>query len=239
MKPKGFFNTFLTIGTGMMLMVALAASQSAWAQNSQKSPKVYRWVDENGEVHYSETLPPDWDSESHDELNRHGIVTEEGVKRAPDPVPVPESPKVVEDKGELPRDKSGLKRPEPLYSEAEKQQRMDRLLMLRYRSEAELVEAMDVEIRQLEYDERLLNASQASLESSLRAGVAVAGDRQRAGLEVKPETLEEIAGVRTRLKENRRSLQGLKQREQNIREGFARDIARYRELTELYSEEES
>lgn len=226
---KGFCRSVTSVLTAALL-IGLAGASVATAQEK----RVYRWVDEEGNVHYSESLPPDYQGETHDELRSDGIVAEEGVSRKPPP-PVENEPVEV-DKGELPRDKSGLKRPEPLYSDAERQQRMDRLLMLRYHSEEELAEAMEVEINQLEYDERLLDATRNSLESSLRSSIDRAGNRQRAGLEVDEKALNEIANLRSRLKENQRSLQGLERREQRIRDDFSRDIERYRELVEAYSE---
>lgn len=231
-KQNGFLKRLLASTAALLLIVALAGSEAAWAQKK----KVYRWVDEQGNVHYSETLPPDWEGETHDELRGDGIVSEEGVSHAPPPVV--EEPDPEADKGELPRDKSGLRRPEPLYSDTEKQQRMDSLLMLRYHSEEEMAQAMEVEINQLKYDERLLNATHDSLVTSLRSNIDVAGNRQRAGLQVGDDLLKKIAGIRSSLKENESSLRGLKIRENNIREDFNRDIERYRELSEMYSEVE-
>jgi len=232
MKRNGFLGSMAVLCVAVTVVFSLAV-QTAWAQQK----KVYRWVDENGEVHYSETLPPDWKGETHDEIRADGIVSEEGVSHAPPP------PEPVEDptskKGELPRDKSGLQRPEPLYSDKEKQQRMDRLLMLRYHSEEEMMEAMEVEINQLKYDERLLNSTRSSLEASLKSTIDIAGNRQRAGLEIPQETYAEIAKIRARMQENQRSLRGLKIREENIREMFSRDLERWKELSEMYSEEET
>lgn len=232
MKRNGFFSKAVVVTAA--LLIALAASQSAWSQKK----RVYRWVDEEGNVHYSESLPPNWKGETHDELGHDGVVREEDVSHAPPP-PKEEKPDPNEGKTPLPLDKSGMKRPDPRYTDAEKQQHMDRLLMLRYRSEQELVEAMEIEINQLQYDERLLTATRTSLESSLKSNIDVAGHRQRAGLEVKEDTLREIAKIRARLDDNERSLRGLKKREDNIREEFDRDIARYRELVQMYSEEET
>ncbi len=215
------------------LLAALLAAQPALAQK-----KVYRWVDEEGKVHYSETLPPNWKGETHDELRGDGMVTEEGVSHAPDPVAEDGAPDPLEGKTPLPTDKSGMKRPDPLYTDAEKQQRMDRLLMLRYHSEEELIDAMEIEINQLEYDERLLSATEQSLKTSLRSSIDAAGHRQRAGLEVSEDMLANISKIRSQLEENQSSLRGLKVREQNIRDDFQRDLDRYRELAEMYSAQE-
>lgn len=239
MKLKGLSTPSRNIAVGLVLAAFLAASQPGWAQRKEAAPKVYRWVDENGEVHYSETLPPDWKQETHDELDARGIVREEGVSRLPPPPKPTAEVDPTTGKAELPRDKSGLKRPDPLYTDAEKQQQLDRMLLLRYHSEDEILEAMDVEIEQLQYDAQLLNTTRASLEASLKRNITVAGDRQRAGLDVSEEMLASITDIRARLESNDRSLNNLRVREQQIRDEFGRSVERYRELSEKYAEEES
>lgn len=198
--------------------------------------EVYRWVDENGEVHYSESLPPDFKDKGHDVLNDQGLVVDEDQKLTPQPPPD------VPDKNapqELPRDASGLPRPKALYSEAEMQQRMDNFLMLRYESEQEITDAMDVEIKQLNYDRRLLEGSRASTEEAYRGQIRVAADRQRAGLEVPPETSQEIRKLRSNLAQNRKSLDGLQLREDSIRADFEKQLERYRVLMETESDDTS
>ena len=161
-------NTIHTlILTGILAAGCYAASAGA--------AEVYRWVDENGEVHYSESLPPDYKDKGYDVLNRDGLVIEEDQSLTPEPPPeVPPE----EERQELPRDASGLPRPKAPYSEAEMQQRMDNFLMLRYESEQEITDAMNVEIKQLNYDRRLLEGSRASTEAAYRGQLRVAAERQ-------------------------------------------------------------
>lgn len=219
----------LLCSIGALLLGGLIAGDVAAAE-------VYRWVDENGEVHYSESLPPDHQDKGHDVLNQQGMVTDENQKLTPQPPPAapPE-----EQKKELPRDASGLPRPKQLYSDAEMQQRMDNFLMLRYESEQEILDAMEVEINQLNYDRRLLEGSQASLNDAYRGHIRVAADRQRAGLEVEPATIKEISGLRKSLAKNTESLNGLQQREDDIRAEFDKQLERYRHLVETWSDDTS
>ena len=199
--------------------------------------QVYRWVDENGEVHYSESLPPDYHDkdQGHDVLNQQGMVVEEGRRLTPPP-PAPPS---KEEPQELPRDASGLPRPKAAYSEAEMQQRMDSFLMLRYESEQEILDAMSVEIKQLNYDRRLLEASQASTDAAFRGLVKVAADRQRAGLEVERETTRGINRNQSELASIQAALEGLQQREDAIRADFEKQLERYRYLVKTWSDDSS
>lgn len=207
---------------------------------SAQAAEVYRWVDENGEVHYSESLPPDYRDQGHDVLNRDGLVIGENQKLTPEPPPpdkMTEDEKLAEEQQELPRDSSGLPRPKPLYSKEETQRRMDNFLMLRYESEQEILDAMNVEIKQLNYDRRLLEGSRASINEAYRGQMRHAADMQRAGKQVEDETVRQIRDLRNALAKNDRSLQTLQLRENNIRVDFENQVERYRHLVETWSEE--
>ena len=206
--------------------VFLAADASA--------AEVYRWVDENGEVHYSESLPPNFQDQGHDVLNERGIVTDEDLSLTPPPpVEVPDE----EQAQELPRDSSGMQRPKALYSEAELQRRMDNFLMLRYGSEQEITDAMNVEIKQLDYDRRLLTTTRESIEEAYRGQIRQAANRQRAGQQVAEETAIEINRLQARLAENSRTLDSMEIREVGIRAEFGKQLERYRFLEEEWADE--
>lgn len=215
------------------IVALLCASLLAGAAGAAE---VYRWVDENGEVHYSESLPPNYQDRGHDVLNESGLVTDENQRLTPKPEPEVAAGEQLQ---ELPRDSSGLPRPKALYSEAEMQQRMDNFLMLRYESEQEIVDAMNVEIKQLNYDRRLLEGSRASMKDAYRGQIRLAAERQRAGLEVEAATEREIDKLRGDLAKNAQSLAGLQQREDSIRADFDKQLERYRYLVETWSEESS
>ncbi len=224
MVPRTFFRLFACLATGILVSGTAAAAE------------VYRWVDENGEVHYSESLPPEQKENQYDVLSSSGLV----IKQDQSMKPPPPKPKLKEDKDapkELPRDSSGLPRPKALYSEAEMQRRMDNFLMLRYESEKEIIDAMNVEIKQLNYDRRLLETSRHSMMDAFIGHVKQAANRQRAGLEVSPEASNEIHQLQARLAENQTSLGILQSREDDIRAEFDKQLVRYRHLKEEFARE--
>ena len=215
----------LCCGTFLSALTAAGPAQAA---------KVYRWVDENGQVHYSESLPPNYQDKGYDVLNQQGRIVEEDQKLTPEPPPpVPDK----EEPQELPRDASGLPRPKAAHSEAEMQQRMDNFLMLRYDSEQEILDAMNVEIKQLNYDRRLLEGSRASTETAYLGQIKLAADRQRAGLKVEPVTAREISANRAELTKIETALEGLQRREDSIRADFEKQLDRYRYLVETWNDE--
>ena len=216
------------------LIAALLISASAFGQAKGEHPqRVYRWVDENGEVHYSESLPPGMKDTTHDVLDEQGVERATGQTLVPKPPPPPpKSPK-----GELPRDASGMPRTEPLYSELEKQRKQDDMLLLRYDSEQEILDAMDVEIHQLAYDRNLLTTSGASLEQAYRGNVREAAERQRAGRPVEEALVKELRNLKHRMQQNAESLAALEKRETEIRATFGESLDRYRRLSAEYDED--
>jgi len=174
---------------------------------------VYRYTDENGDVHYSATLPPEYANKPYEIIGPTGIVLERI-----DPMAI-QVPKVVE-----------KKEPEPLYNEEEIRLRSDRLLVLKYHSEEDIFEAMNVEIANLGYDARILDQTQASLVKSLAAQVKEAADRQRAGMPPQEATVQEIESLQARLREGAAARAALETRELEIRAMFMAELERYRYL---------
>ena len=217
----------------IVLLVALLLVSTAQAQ------KVYRWVDKDGNVHYTESLPPDYKDDGHDVLNRDGLVLDENQRLTPEQKEPEKSEEEVkaQEAGELPRDASGQPRAKPLYTEAEKQARMDNLLLLRFDSEQEIIDAMNVEIRQLNYDRRLLEGSNSNLKKTYRDYIGVAANKQRAGVTVSDDEIANINDLKKKLAQNRTSMEALTRREDQIRAEFLDTIERYRALLEKYAEE--
>ena len=191
-----------------LLFAALLLAPAANAE------KVYRWIDENGEVHFGATLPPEYADKPHQILNQAGIV----IERIDDPLAKPEPEKKAA---------KGLK---PLFSESEVRFRTDRLLVLRYQSEQDILDAMELEVAQLGYDTRIINQTSESVMNSLSNQVSKVADRQRAGLAVEPEMEKGINVLRQRLKNGQKSLAALVVREEKIRESFKGELERYRFL---------
>ncbi len=206
---------------------ALAQKQKPQPQTS--ADKVYRWVDEQGNVHYTETLPPDFKDKKADVLDNQGLTRQTDFSLVPPP-----PQKTAEEnpaKGELPRDKSGLQRTEPMYNPPEMQKQKDALLVLRYHSEEEIMDALQVEVRQLAYDTNLLTTSRSSLETAYAGTMRELADRQRAGIELPPEELKSMENMKRRMAANDRDMQAIRLREEATQQKFAADLERYRFLT--------
>ncbi len=222
--------------TCVLAVLFLCSANLAFSQQNKPSAgKVYRWVDEQGNVHYSATLPPDFKDKKADVLDDQGLTRETDISLVPPPPAAVNKGPV---KGELPVDKSGMKRPEPLYSEPEVRRQTDALLVLRYRSEDEIKDALDVEVRQLAYDGNLLSTSLKSLEAAYEGNLNELANRQRAGVDIPPEELKAIENLKHRMALNEKDVQDIQARELKIQQKFAADLERYRYLVGKAAEEQ-
>ena len=59
--------------TQLILVTAALAVCAAWANPAEG--KVYRWVDENGVVHFGDAIPPEYSRERHEVLDERGVRT--------------------------------------------------------------------------------------------------------------------------------------------------------------------
>lgn len=227
---------YLCLAVLLVLTADTSQAQNRKQQGQTSGDKVYRWVDEQGNVHYTESLPPDFKDKKADVLDDQGLTRETDLSLVPPPPKA--APANAQPKGELPRDKSGMQRPEPQYSPTEMQKQKDALLVLRYHSEAEIEDALQVEVRQLAYDTNLLTTSRNSLETAYAGTVKELADRQRAGVELPPEELKSIETMKRKMVANERNLEEIRLREQATREKFAADLERYRFLVEQNATEE-
>jgi len=219
----------IRIALSLTVLLLCHAGTAFSQQNAPSAEKVYRWVDEQGNVHYTATLPPDFKDKKADVLDDQGITREKDISLVPPPPKAVEEKKPAE-KG-LPRDTSGLQRPDPLYDDAEMQKQKDALLVLRYHSEEEITDALEVEVRQLAYDTDLLTKSRASLDASYAGNVRELADRQRAGVAIPPEELKAMENLKRRMTLNEKDMQEIQLREQETQKKFAADLERYRYLT--------
>ena len=180
------------------------------------SADTYRWKDKDGKVHYGVTIPAEYAEQPYDILNSAGIVIEH-VEDTSIPLDV------IEEKKVLGR--------QPLISQEERRIQSDKLLVIQYESEEDILNALELEIAQLGYDSRLIDQSYESTSTSIRNQIRQAADKQRAGLEVSAGQQKEIAGLYSRRAKDEKRRSAMLNREKDIRARFQNDLERYRVLT--------
>jgi hypothetical protein len=180
------------------------------------SAETYRWKDKDGKVHYGVTIPAEYAEQPYDILNSTGIVIEHIEDTS-----IPQD--VIEEKKVLTR--------QPLISEEERRIQSDRLLVIQYESEEDIINALGLEIDQLGYDSMLIDQSYESTSTSVRNQIRQAADQQRAGQEISADQQKEIASLYKRRARDERRRSAIQHREEDIRARFQEDLDRYRALT--------
>jgi hypothetical protein len=134
-------------------LFALSAVLVSCAFSAQA--KMYKWVDENGQMHFGDRIPPKYLVKEHEELNEQGVTTK-----------VREAAKTPEEKAEEKRLASERKKAEIV--EKRKKAR-DRVLLDTYTTERDLIVArdsrMDAVNSQIKLAETIISDSNKKIES--------------------------------------------------------------------------
>ena len=117
-------------------VVALLTFLSA-AAGAAESERVYKWVDENGQIHYGDSIPPEFSDLPKQVLNDHGVTVDrlEGRK--------------------TPEQVAAEKRAKELALQKELQNRADKALLQTYLSVDEIVMHRDRRIELFQAQSRV------------------------------------------------------------------------------------
>lgn len=190
---------------------------------------LYKWIDEDGNVRYSDRLPATQSKKKHQQLNRQGMV-----------VSTTEEAKSEED---LAAEAEARRKQEELDKEAARlkaiQDQKDQVLLLTFSSEKELLLARDDRIDVVESVIQLINKSILSNQGKLEAVQARAEEKYTSkGKEVPGGLAQKIEHFQRQI-ENRTDQLLLKLEErQKINKQYELDLVRYRKLKAEESETE-
>ena len=180
--------------------------------------ETYRWKDTDGKTHYGAAVPAEYADQPYDVLNDAGMVIDR-VEDTSMPMDIREEVKKI------------AKERAPLISQEERERAYDRLLVIQYRSEDEIKQAMEFELAQLGYDKTIIEQSYTSTTTAIRDQIRQAADRQRANQPVPAEQQQAIDRLYARLASDTQKQLAMARREDQIRERFQKHLERYRALT--------
>jgi chromosome segregation ATPase len=178
--------------------------------------KLYRWVDAEGKVHYTDALPPEAVNQARDEINSSG-VTVNRVDRA------------------LTEEERAAKRiadaeAERLANIKAEQDKMDAALMGSYATEADLARAYRERFDLLDQSLEAARVGIRSQEKSLEDQLAHAGSLERGGKPVPATVQSSIAASRKQVEDQREYLRRREAELQNLQAEYDRILERYRLL---------
>ena len=191
----------------LLLLAASAPGQS-----------VYKWVDEDGEVHYSQTLPPEQAGEAHDRLTRDGLVAER-VDRV----------KTTDELAEL---KAEQARQQEQAEQQRIQAQQDRLFLAAFPTEQDVRQAIqsrrEAVIAERDSVKSLIEQSRSRFASRVERAAAL----ERRGESVPESIVERIAADRTAIRELNERLDQINARLAALEQELAAELRRHRRLTD-------
>ncbi len=199
----------------ILLVGLLMSNTSAWA-------KTYRWVDEDGVVHYSDRVPAQHKDHARSVLDQRGLETNrtEAAK----------TPEEIAREEELKR----LKAHEQRLIEA--QQEKDRVLLRTFRYEDDIILTRDGKLASVDASIQIIRGNIRRLKQNLEIMQKNAANRERQGQRVSKNYLKKIERTRNQLKDNYASIIHKEQAKEVIRDKHNADLKRFRELKNLNPE---
>jgi hypothetical protein len=210
------------LGRRLLFLVpaaVLAAAASADPSGQGKGSLTYRWVDDQGVVHYGDTVPPQYAGKDRQVLNADGVpVNDLPAQKTPEQLAAEEHER----------------------AEMIKQKQHDSFLVTTYTSVKDIEALRDARLDQLKSQQ---SAGQQYVES-LRSRLAALEARaltyrpysDNANARRMPDDLaENLVRTANELQVQSTALAARASEEANVREQFNADIARYRELHTIHS----
>lgn len=186
-----------------------------------QAKKMYRWVDENGKVYFSDLVPPDQVQHKRETMNEKARVLD------------------VVEKAKTPEELEQQKRLEALRKEQEKiiakQAASDKVLLSTYRSLDDMHRALDNKLALLDGEKRMIEGSRERLEQQLLQQQQQAANLERNAQKVPEKLLKDIASTRQQIEQNIQEMARHESNRQGVEKEFRADIARFEFLTQSYN----
>ena len=187
-----------------------------FASDAALAQKLYRWVDREGNVHYTDTLPPEAMQSARDELNSQGMTVNR-VNRA-----------LTEE--ERKRKTEDADRATETTARQAEQDKMDSVLTSSYATEGDLERAYKERFDLLDQSVEAAKVGIASQEKSLTDLLAHAARLEREGKPVPATVNDSITAARTQVAEQRAYMEMREKERTSLQNEYETVRARYRKL---------
>ena len=199
-----------------MRYVRISLSVILLACSLSTQAKMYKWVDEEGQMHFGDRIPPKYMVKEHQELNESGVVT----KRK-------EAAKTAEQKAEDRR--LEYQRKKAAAVEKKKKQR-DRVLLDTYTTERDLIVARDSRLEavgsQVQLAETIIADSNKSIESLEKQVTQIKASNR----EVPADVYQRIESEKEQVAVQSKVMESHKKRQEDIATQFNGYIERFKVL---------
>lgn len=179
---------------------------------------LYRWVDSNGKVHYSDQVPPE-------EARYERKVIDESSGRTIETI----------ERSKTQQELQELKRLQAIRAEerrrAKQQEDRDRVLLLTYQSANEIIAARDNKLSTIELAKEHAQDSRKTQLARLYEIRQKAADFERSSRPIPKSVLDEIKAQELQIEHTNEYIKARELDQERLRKEFAGYIARYKELT--------
>ncbi|MCL4316040.1 MAG: DUF4124 domain-containing protein [Gammaproteobacteria bacterium] len=210
MKNLKFHSSFFIFGYSLILLFAFGISLPAHAG------KLYKWVDEKGQVHYGDSIPPEYAEQGRSELNKQGITV-----RKTDAAKTPEQLAEEERQRQLKAEEQ---------KRAAEQAAYDRTLMRTYSSEDDILRSRDQKLAALDMTISITQGNLNMVTRQLAELNKRADGLQGAGKPLPEKLQKDIAALQTQQKQYQDFIQARQAEQDKIKEGAGAELNRYREI---------
>jgi len=180
---------------------------------------LYRWVDEDGNVHYSDSVPPQQIEGEHTILNQDGVRVKS--------VPRAKTPEELQKEQEIERMRA--QQQELL----DRQQELDQALLRTFRSEDDIVMARDGKIAAVEVKIDVIRNNIRRGQDKLSELLKQAADLERAGRGVPNQVKEKILKTEREIGSAYEGILEGEQQKEAVRATFEADLERFRLLKNI------
>lgn len=177
---------------------------------------LYRWVDENGNVHYGDKVPPRYLKQEHDELNEHGATVKKHDRAM-----------TAEERAEKKRQEAESKR---LENERRAQALRDRVLTDTYTTERDLIAARDARLDAIDSQLQLSKDIIESSKEKVKKTEQVIENLKAGGRMVPEATYAKLEREKLQLATQKGVQEGHRIKREEVIEQFEGYIKRFREL---------
>ncbi|HEX7235309.1 MAG TPA: DUF4124 domain-containing protein [Gammaproteobacteria bacterium] len=206
-----------SVGAILLVVAAIALPSIGYAQKQ----KLYKWTDENGVVHYDDTIPPEYANRDRTLLNDHGVV-------------------VGTEEGEITPEERAVLNEREAQAEADRKAkaeiaRRDRMLTETYISVGDIEELRDRRLELLESQIKLTEVYLGNLRKRLldlqnEAGEFKPYSTREDAPQIPPNLALDLSQTTASIARYEQTLARTRAQQTALKESFDADIARFREL---------
>lgn len=189
--------------------------------NPSVAAEVYRWVDKNGAIYYSDQVPPKHSRYGRSKLKKSGMKVKvyDGAKT----------------KEQLEQEKALKKLHEEKQRLLTEQRARDQSLLRTFRDEQEIRMTLSSKLRTIEGFINITESNIEQLRSRLAQQEKRAASVEKNGRKISKNLIAGISETRRRIQNNLEKLKHHKREAERLTEKYEKDIVRFNELTRHHS----